>query len=58
MKKSYRVIAGIAGVGAFACGVSFIIALFRVDNLISQIAFGAACLFCTVTALTAIKMKD
>ena len=58
MKKSYKIISGIAGVGAFACGVSFLISLFKVDNLISQIAFGAACLFCTVTALTAIKMKD
>ncbi|MBQ6040914.1 MAG: hypothetical protein IJL32_09100 [Oscillospiraceae bacterium] len=58
MKKSDRIIAGIASVGAFACGVSFLISLFKVDNLIAQIAFGASCLFCTTTAIAAIKMKD
>lgn len=45
----------VAVIGTIACAVSFGIALTRPDNLIAQIAFGAAAFTCFTTAVTAYK---
>lgn len=57
MKKSNKIILIISAIGALACGISFGIALTKSDNMIAQIAFGSAALFCFMTAVTAAK-KD
>ena len=53
--KSTMIIFIVAVIGTIACAVSFGIALTRPDNLIAQIAFGAAALCCFSTAVTAYR---
>lgn len=55
MKHPIAFIFFVALIGTIACGISFGVALTKKDNMISQIAFGSACLFCLTTAITAAK---
>lgn len=58
MKNSGKIIILISIIGALACGISFIISLSKEDNLIAEIAFGAACLYWISTFIAAIKKKN